>query len=63
MLTILNVEKRDAGIYECQVNTVPIKSYHVKLEVLGKETIFYSLYVSLMSWPSSRLFANSDDTH
>lgn len=29
-------QKRDAGMYECQISTIPIKSYSVRLNVVGK---------------------------
>lgn len=28
-------QKRDAGMYECQISTIPVKSYSVRLNVVG----------------------------
>lgn len=28
-------QKRDAGMYECQISTIPIKSFSVRLNVVG----------------------------
>ena len=42
ILQIQYVQKRDAGRYECQINTQPVRSYFVQLQVVGKQ-LFYSL--------------------
>lgn len=34
-------QKRDAGMYECQISTIPIKSFSVRLNVVG--TCFSSI--------------------
>ena len=36
ILQIQYVQKRDAGRYECQINTQPVRSYFVQLSVVGK---------------------------
>ena len=36
ILQIQYVQKRDAGRYECQINTQPVRSYFVQLRVVGK---------------------------
>ena len=35
-LEIGSVQKHDAGRYECQVNTQPVRSFFVQLKVVGK---------------------------
>lgn len=37
-LQIKWVQKRDKGLYECQVSTQPVMSYFVNLEVVGKQS-------------------------
>ena len=37
VMQIQYVQKRDAGRYECQINTQPVRSYFVQLQVVGKE--------------------------
>lgn len=37
-------QKRDAGMYECQVSTIPIKSYSVQLNIVG-EFFFKCLFI------------------
>lgn len=34
-------QKRDAGMYECQVSTIPIKSYSVQLNIVGEFNFLY----------------------
>lgn len=36
ILQIKWAQKRDAGIYECQITTQPVRSYFVNLNVVGK---------------------------
>ena len=36
ILQIQYVQKRDAGRYECQLNTQPVRSFFVQLSVVGK---------------------------
>ena len=36
ILQIQYVQKRDAGRYECQLNTQPVRSFFVQLTVVGK---------------------------
>lgn len=36
------VQKRDAGMYECQISTIPIRSYSVRLHVIGKSGMLCS---------------------
>lgn len=35
---------RDAGMYECQVSTQPVKSFYVNLNVVGKIILFLYQY-------------------
>lgn len=37
-LQIKWAQERDAGMYECQISTQPIKSYSVRLNVVGMYT-------------------------
>lgn len=37
-------QKRDAGMYECQVSTIPIKSYSVQLNIVGEFFFFKCLF-------------------
>ena len=35
-LEVQSVQKHDSGRYECQVNTQPVRSFFVQLNVVGK---------------------------
>lgn len=43
-LQIKWAQKRDAGMYECQISTIPIKSFSVRLNVVGKWFQYKSLF-------------------
>jgi len=36
ILQIKYLQKRDSGMYECQVSTQPVRSFFVRLNILGK---------------------------
>lgn len=40
-------QKRDAGTYECQISTQPIKSYSVRLNVVGRYSIPFQIQTSV----------------
>jgi len=40
-LQIKWAQGRDAGVYECQISTQPVRSYFVNLQIVGKSTAFY----------------------
>ena len=45
-LEVHSVQKHDSGRYECQVNTQPVRSFFVQLNVVGKYTdIKRQLYI------------------
>lgn len=43
-LQIKWAQNRDAGIYECQISTQPVKSYFVNLDVVGKLNFILKKY-------------------
>lgn len=46
-LQIKWAQKRDAGMYECQISTIPIKSFSVRLNVVGKWFLYNTLTCTL----------------
>ena len=47
-LQIKWAQKRDGGMYECQISTQPVKSFFVNLSVVGKQNIYFTLNYSGM---------------
>lgn len=49
-LQIKWAQKRDAGMYECQISTIPIKSFSVRLNVVGKwnNFLYFSFHMSFI---------------
>lgn len=43
-LQIKWAQKRDGGMYECQISTQPVKSFFVNLSVVGEYIIFKDYY-------------------
>lgn len=54
-LQIKWAQKRDAGMYECQISTQPVRSYFVRLNVVGEYT---SLSMWILSAPITSLGLN-----
>lgn len=50
-LQIKWAQKRDAGMYECQISTQPVRSYFVRLNVVGEYvTVCYCVSVRTSVW-------------
>lgn len=41
-------QQRDAGVYECQVNTEPKMSLAFRLNVVGKFLLYYLLFIFII---------------
>lgn len=47
-LEIKYVQRKDAGIYECQISTEPKMSFSIRLNVVGKRTLILHLIIYLI---------------
>lgn len=43
-LQIKWAQKRDAGAYECQISTQPVKSYSIDLSIVGKLKLLLNFF-------------------
>lgn len=51
-------QQRDAGMYECQLSTIPVKSYSVRLNVVGMYIFSLQININIGNCISLNLFYN-----
>ncbi|XP_048489277.1 zwei Ig domain protein zig-8 isoform X2 [Plutella xylostella] len=53
-------QQRDAGVYECQVSTQPVRSYFVTLHVVDCEDVYQRMAADAGRVPSARILGGPD---